>query len=133
MILERQGFYFAPNTGKEGANKNRKDNKQLPTAEFTTVDLRKNLSDVIGRAGHGKEIIHVLRHGKRFAAVVPPDAAQFLEVILSVSGRKQLDLNCLNQVLGDEKQIKELKDRVKKLREEEQSKETPIFSPTEKK
>jgi hypothetical protein len=46
---------------------------------------------------------------------VPNEAAQFLDVALKVSGQKQLTLDSLKEVIGDEKQLQELRGQLKKL------------------
>lgn len=48
-------------------------------SSVSTANARNNFSDVINRAGYGKERVILTRRGKPVAAVVPIEDIEFLE------------------------------------------------------
>lgn len=47
--------------------------------KFTVANLRLNLSEALGRAAYGHEIVRVTKSGKPYAAIVSEEDALFLE------------------------------------------------------
>jgi len=57
---------------------------------LTTVDLRANLADVLGRVRHGHERIIITNSGKPVAGLIPYDELQAIEAL-----EEQLDREAL--------------------------------------
>lgn len=68
-------------------------------AEFTTVEARAQLSEVINRAAFAKERLYLTRRGKRIAAVVPIEDIDVLEAL-----EDQLDLAEARKALAEAKE-----------------------------
>ncbi|MBA2322668.1 MAG: type II toxin-antitoxin system prevent-host-death family antitoxin [Pseudonocardiales bacterium] len=47
--------------------------------ELPANEVRRAFSEVVGRAQHGGHVTYITHHGRRVAAVVPADAAEYLE------------------------------------------------------
>lgn len=47
--------------------------------EYTVLNLRLNLSEALGRAAYGHEIVRVTKSGKPYAAIISEEDALFLE------------------------------------------------------
>ncbi|MGH3786678.1 MAG: type II toxin-antitoxin system Phd/YefM family antitoxin [Pseudonocardiaceae bacterium] len=47
--------------------------------ELPAIEVRRTLSEVVGRAQHGGHTTYITHHGRRVAAIVPADAAERLE------------------------------------------------------
>ena len=57
---------------------------------LTTVDLRANLSDVLGRVRHGHERIVITKSGKPVAGLIPYDEFEALEAMEEELDREAL-------------------------------------------
>ena len=57
---------------------------------LTTVDLRANLSDVLGRVHHGHERIIITKSGKPVAGLIPYDELEAIEALEDELDRKAL-------------------------------------------
>ena len=57
---------------------------------LTTVDLRTNLSDVLGRVRHGHERIMITKSGKPVAALIPFDELEAIEALEDELDREAL-------------------------------------------
>jgi len=66
-------------------------------SEFSTADARNNFSDVVNRAGYGKERVVLTRHGRRVAAVIPIEDLELLERI-----EDRLDLEAARAALAED-------------------------------
>lgn len=49
--------------------------------DVTTVEARKNLSELVNRAAYGKERVRLTRRGKTIAVLVPVEDAEVLEAL----------------------------------------------------
>ena len=59
-----------------------------PRSDYTTGDLRKNLSDALGRAHFQGDVVHISHHGKPYAAVVSQEYAGVIEVLKATYQKK---------------------------------------------
>ncbi len=63
---------------------------------ISTAKARNNFSDVVNRAGYGKERVILTRRGKPIAAVVPIEDVEFLEEL-----EDRADLEAAREVLAE--------------------------------
>jgi len=49
--------------------------------DYTTVELRKNLGEALGRAHFQGDVVKILHHGRPYAGVVSDDDADFIEAM----------------------------------------------------
>lgn len=49
--------------------------------DYTTVELRKNLGEALGRAHFQREVVRVMHHGRPYAGLVSDDDAGFIEAM----------------------------------------------------
>ena len=63
---------------------------------ISTAKARNNFSDVVNRAGYGKERVILTRRGKPIAAVVPIEDVEFLEEL-----EDRADLEAAREALAE--------------------------------
>ena len=63
---------------------------------ISTAQARNNFSDVVNRAGYGKERVILTRRGKPIAAVVPIEDVEFLEEL-----EDRADLEAAREALAE--------------------------------
>ena len=63
---------------------------------ISTAKARNNFSDVVNRAGYGKERVILTRRGKPIAAVVPMEDVEFLEEL-----EDRADLEAVREALAE--------------------------------
>lgn len=63
---------------------------------LSTIDARKNFSDLLNRAAYGKERVILTRRGKPLAAIVPIEDIETLEEI-----EDRLDLEAAEKALAE--------------------------------
>ena len=65
-------------------------------SSVSTAKARNNFSDIVNRAGYGKERVILTRRGKPVAAVVPIEDVEFLEAL-----EDQADLEAARKALAE--------------------------------
>ena len=58
---------------------------------FSTVELRTNLSDILGRVRHGHERVVITKSGKPVAGIIPYDELEAIEALEEDLDRKALE------------------------------------------
>lgn len=71
------------------------------TNAFTTVEARKQFSDVLNRAAYGHEHVILTRRGKEIAAIIPIEHLHLFEQLVEEMEDK-LDLEEALRVLNDD-------------------------------
>ncbi|MGH3545780.1 MAG: type II toxin-antitoxin system prevent-host-death family antitoxin [Mycobacteriales bacterium] len=51
------------------------------SAELAVTEIRDNFAEVVNNAAYGGSVTYVMRRGRRLAAVVPAEAAEYLEQV----------------------------------------------------